>query len=419
LEPLWNLKVSTMPKHVPPLSAKALAAVRPGSDPIELVDGHVPGLRVRVYPSGARAWSLNIRDATGTRRRFDVGSDIGLAEARRKAEELRRSIRQGADPTTERRAARQRTQAAREGVGTLGAVFDTYYSKGPGRGQKRADDSLDVLKAVFASLLDKPALDVKQVELQRAADDWRSPATASLAVRVVRPVLKWAERRGRITKGTHDLETVSKVGKRDRVLTRDEIKAIWPHLRGQHGAVMRWLAWTACRRDEAAGMTWGEIKGDIWTIPKERAKNGSARSIPLPRQAVEALGARGALTALVFPSKRGGVLSNWDRVGKQLQAASGTEDWHRHDIRRTAATLLGDLGFAPHVVAAVLGHADLTAGTGMEQVKLTGGATGIYLKSRYAQEHRLALQALADELDAINGVAQPAGAKIIQLGGAR
>ena len=34
-----------MPKRVPPLSAKALAAVLPGATPIELVDGYLPGLR--------------------------------------------------------------------------------------------------------------------------------------------------------------------------------------------------------------------------------------------------------------------------------------------------------------------------------------------------------------------------------------
>jgi hypothetical protein len=52
-----------MPKRVPPLSVRTLGSVRPGDKPIELVDGYVPGLRVRVLPSGTRAWSLNIRDS--------------------------------------------------------------------------------------------------------------------------------------------------------------------------------------------------------------------------------------------------------------------------------------------------------------------------------------------------------------------
>ena len=76
-----------MPKRAPPLSAKSLAAVRPGDRPIELVDGYVPGLRVRVRPSGARTWSLNIRDSKGVRRRFNLGIGLGLG---RHAGKLRR-----------------------------------------------------------------------------------------------------------------------------------------------------------------------------------------------------------------------------------------------------------------------------------------------------------------------------------------
>ena len=44
-----------MPKRVPALSAKRLAATRAANAPIELVDGFLPGLRVRILPSGARA----------------------------------------------------------------------------------------------------------------------------------------------------------------------------------------------------------------------------------------------------------------------------------------------------------------------------------------------------------------------------
>jgi integrase len=358
--------------------------------PIELVDGHVLGLRVRIHPSGKRTWSLNIRDAKGSRRRFNVGTGLGLAEARRRGEELRRSVGEGADPTTERRDGRYRAQAARAGVGTLTAILDAYFLGGPGQGLRRATESHQMVRAVFSSLLEKPAIDISRAELQRTADAWRSPASASLAVRILRPCLKWAERREQVQKGASDLETIVAVRKRDRVLTPEEIKAIWPQLRGAHGNVIRWLMWTGCRLNEAAGMTWGEISGDIWTIPAMRAKNRRSRGIPLPRQAVAMISDNGAPGALVFGSKRGGQLSNWDRETKRLQAASRTANWHRHDFRRTVATTLGDLGFAPHVVSVVLGHAHIADGT-----------TAIYARSRYEREHREALQALAEEIDRI------------------
>jgi integrase len=398
-----------MPRRVPPLSAKTLAAVRAGEKPIELVDGYVPGLRIRVLPSGARAWSLNIRDCRGVRRRFDVGPDLGLAEARRKAEDLRRNIRAGADPTSERRAVRQRAQAAKGGVGTLSTLIEVYFTNGPGGQQRRAVQNRQLLESVFSKVLHKPGLDIERAELQLIADSWSSAATASLAIRILRPCLKWAERRDLVPEGVANLEQPGRARKRERVVTPNELKAIWPHLKGTHGDVIKWLLWTGCRLNEAAGMRAGEINGDIWTIPAKRAKNGRARAIPLPFQAVNLLRAaqtRGGKTlvpdALIFPSKGEGTLSNWDRVTKRLQRLSDTSGWHRHDLRRAVATLLGDLGFAPHIVSVVLGHAHIA-----------DGATAVYARSRYQREHREALQALADEIDRVVG----GGDNVIRLAG--
>ena len=337
-----------------------------------------------------RAWSLNIRDSKGVRRRFEVGSGLSLAEARRTAEDLRRNVRGGADPTTERRAARQRALAARGGVGTLAALIDTYFKLGPGRPQRRAAKSRQQLETVFATMLKKPVLDIERAELQLIADNRQSAASASLAIRILRPCLKWAEKRGLVREGVANLEQPGRARKRERIVTTDELKALWPHLRGSHGNLIKWLLWTGCRLNEAAGMTAGEVNSEVWTIPATRAKNGRARTVPLPLQAVDLL--RGASTlkpdALVFPSKGGGVLSNWDRETKRLHRLSGTSGWHRHDLRRAVATLLGDLGIAPHVVSVVLGHAHIAE-----------GATAVYARSRYQREHREALQALADEID--------------------
>jgi integrase len=378
-----------MPKRAPPLSARALASVRPSKEAIELVDGFVPGLRVRIYPSGTRSWFLIVRNRVGERGRFHVGTGLSLAEARRKAEDERKKIRDGADPTAERRAARQRARAAREGVGTLEALVENYFTTGPGSTLRRARRTKQLIKTVFGKVLTVPLLDVKRPALQLIVDERPSRHSAALAVRSIRPCLRWAEKREMAQVGISDLEPPAAPRKRDRVLKEGELKAIWPHLQGSHGDVMKWLLWTGCR---AAGMTFGEIKDGRWTIPAARSKSKRERVIPLPTQALSLLLARpiGGPGNVAFPSNRGGVLSNWDRGTNRLQEASGTSGWHRHDLRRTVATMLGDLGFAPHVVSVVLGHAHVAE-----------GATAIYARSRYQREHQEALQALADEIDRI------------------
>ena len=65
-----------MPKRIQPLTAKGLDAIRPrDGEIVELGDGLLPGLRVRISVGG-RFWSLNIRNANGERRRFDVGANL-------------------------------------------------------------------------------------------------------------------------------------------------------------------------------------------------------------------------------------------------------------------------------------------------------------------------------------------------------
>ena len=104
--------------------------------------------------------------------------------------------------------------------------------------------------------------------------------------------------------------------------------------------------------------------------------------------------------ALLFASGTGGRLCNWDRESKSLMKASGTEDWTRHDLRRTGATLLGELGVEPHVIESALNHA------------LIGSQIGaVYNRARYRPAVSRALQMLAVHLQ---GTAD-GDAKIVQL----
>ena len=78
-------------------------------------------------------------------RRFDVGAGFGLAEARRKANDLRRQIREEVDPTAERRALRARAKAAEQGIGTFGTVIDAYFSDRAGRGAEVEARAIETL----------------------------------------------------------------------------------------------------------------------------------------------------------------------------------------------------------------------------------------------------------------------------------
>jgi integrase len=66
-------------------------------------------------------------------------------------------------------------------------------------------------------------------------------------------------------------------------------------------------------------------------------------------------------------------------------------EWRLHDLRRTAATMMAELGILPHIIEAILNHV-----SGHKS-----GVAGIYNRARYTDEMRAALQRWADHLDTL------------------
>jgi integrase len=95
-------------------------------------------------------------------------------------------------------------------------------------------------------------------------------------------------------------------------------------------------------------------------------------------------------SALIFATSTGAPFGNSDRETKALQAVSGTEGWHRHDLRRTGATMLGEVGELPDIIEAALNHTSIRS-----------PLAATYNRSRYRPQVAAALQRLADSLDGI------------------
>lgn len=395
-----------MSKRVPPLSAKTVAALKPvAGKTVELIDGAVPGLRCRMSPSGSLSWSLSIRDAEGGRRRFTLGL-MGLAEAREKAWETRAMVRDGNDPTAAKRAIRERAAQARDGIGTLDAIVESYFDKGPGAAHRTKTEMQRMIRSVFGAEMKRVAADVRASALLLCADKHPAPASANRAVQYLRPILKWAAKRKLLAAGEdwRDVERPNKETPNQRVLMREELAKLLPVLgETPHGRGLHFMLWTATRLEEVVSATWREFDLDrgLWSLPAERRKGGKvAHVIPLPKQALTYLrslrvGEDGELKTVaddqpVFVGKQGSQLQNWPRAVKAINAPLGFPAWSPHAMRRTCATLAGEAGVQPHVLSAMLGHAVIGSA-------LLAG----YNKSRYSAEHGDALQIVADQLDAI------------------
>ena len=111
-----------------------------------------------------------------------------------------------------------------------------------------------------------------------------------------------------------------------------------------------------------------DIKARTWTIPE--TKNGEPHVVPLSRQAIDLLRSRLPTdesgnrerpdpNGLIFATSTGAPLGNWDRETKAIQETSGTAGWTRHDLRRTGATMLGEMGELPDIIEAALNHVSI------------------------------------------------------------
>lgn len=396
----------------------------------DLSDAAEPGLRLRLTPpsdrfrDGTRTWVLAARDRDGRMRRFPIGDypAIGIAEARDKARALRVQVKGGADPIEEARRRRAITRAASDGVGTLKALLDLYgpplpakksaaveASKakpiGPGAGLKSWLTGRARIERVFRKLLGRPLESLKAADLQMEADSYASAQIAASAVRCIRPVIKWGAGRGYIAEAAAAVKPPAQVKRRDRVLTREELQALLPHLTNTENAYrrgLRFMLLTLARREEVAGARWRDMEMQEESLRLPTTKNKLPHVIPLSRQAMELILSigPGKPDALLFAARGQGRLANWDRETKAVMKASGTSGWTRHDLRRTGATMLGELGVDPHIVESALNHAVVHS-----------SLAATYNQARYRPQVRAALQLLADRLAGIAA----GGADVVRL----
>jgi integrase len=260
------------------------------------------GLYLVVADTGSRKWVLRIQ-VNGKRRDIGLGSasSVSLLEARETADEMRRAIRRGEDPVTNRRRARESIPTFQE------AALMVHTEHRPSwKNAKHAAQWLSTLEAYAFPVLG--SLPVNQVDGPMVrdvlADIWLEiPETARRVRQRIGTVLDFAH-----AKGWRDAEAPL------RSITRGLPK----QPRGkQHLPAMPWaevpqfiadmkdtlqtgdniqlaiefLILTAARSGEVRGAHWSEVDfaTRTWTIPADRMKAARTHRVPLGDRAVEIL----------------------------------------------------------------------------------------------------------------------------------
>ena len=427
---------------------KCRRATAKGGKVTEYLDQKQRGLALRVSPpsaktpEGMKSWTIRYRTAAGAQRRISLGTypAVTLSKARDSALAVLASVASGNDPAAEKKLARARARSAR--LDTVKAIGQHYFAEAE-KGRHRANarpkraSTIALERYYFDRHVEpefgkRPIGELTRAELQifinRMADE-RSPSTARQCRVVLQRLYALAQWQEITDANPCQHVHAPKDKQRDRVLTDNELRAIWeatalPLAGGfpmspAMALAMRLVAVSAQRRSEVTGMHTREIDRDkrIWTIPGERTKNHLAHVVPLSDAALElidgALSLTGKEAGYLFPSPRDAkkpvTKHSLTQTFVRLAHAKKLKDVRLHDLRRTAAThLTGErIGIPRFIVSRVL-----------NQVSDTGGAasvTKVYDRNQYLPEKRRALDAWAALLpEIVSG--KPRQSNVVSIG---
>lgn len=363
-------------------------------DPGKYADGQGLWLIKRTKQAGK--WILRLA-VVGRRREMGLGRwpDVSIAEARDRAAQARKILREGLDPIVER-------EKAKFGVSRL-TVAEAIASCFEARKAELKSDGtagrwMSPLKVHIIPKLGRyPIEQVDQHSLKRLLEPiWHEkPEAATKALNRINLTLKHAAALGLDV----DLQATMKVrallGKQRHKVAHipsmpyEDVPAFYQWLTTETGVAalaLRFMILTVARTSEIRLATFAEIGGNIWTLPPERTKTGKVHRIPLVAEATQiTLQAREQSgSKYLFPSYRGKPLS--DMAMSTFMKREGYEA-RPHGFRATFRTWVEEQTETPfEVKESALGH------------NVDAGVVGAYQRSDRLDKRRTLMDAWSNWL---------------------
>ena len=365
-------------------------------------DDELRGFGALATKSGSASYFCEFRlgGRAAPNKRMSLGKHGVLTpeQARKVARERLGEVAKGIDVSDQRKE--KRAQLAGLTFAEAVGKFLAVHSKGTRYWTEKAARlrSPDV-----KALTNKPLATLSRKHVADAIDRarMRSEAAARLLFADLRPFLKWAHERELLQANPMaGLRAPKPVDARDRTLEDHEIRAFWQAASGvpwPFAPIYKLLLLTGARREEVAGMKWSELDLDagVWLLPGARTKNSRDHRIPLAPQAITILNRLGiaAIKAglaykdsdLVFSTTGHSSPSGFSHAKRALDVRMKEvlgpkfKPWRVHDLRRTCATGMENLGIDTRVVETALNHISRTK----------GGLVAIYQRG----QHRAAVKA--------------------------
>ena len=387
------------------LTDTAIRKAKPQAKPYKMGDSR--GLFLLIHPNGSRYWRLKYR-AAGKEKMlaFGVYPEVTLTEARQRCDDARRMMRDGVDPSAERRAVKLANAEA--GANTFGAIAAEWLAKQQASMAPVTYQKAQWLLGLAGALDSRPMREITAPGVLAILRKLEAAGTIETAHRVkqrIGQVMRYAIATG---KGERDVtadlrgaltpvNTTHRAAITDPAKVGDKLRTLDTYT-GQPAtcAALKLAPLLFVRPGNLRAMEWAELDldGAEWRIPAGKMKMKDAHVVPLPSQAVAILrdverltgGGRYCFASLRTskrPMSENTVNAALRRLGFDKETMTG------HGFRAMASSLLNEQGWAPDVIERQLAHA--------ERNKVRAA----YNRAQYMAERRKMMQAWADYLDAL------------------
>ncbi len=385
---------------------------KPREKPFKLFDER--GLYLIVNPNESRWWRFKYR-FNGKEKTISMGvyPDVGLAAARKKREAARTLIaEEGIDPSVQRQAERAAQIIAM--ADTFKAVAEEWLEAGcPGSTRTKGRPSketvrqlrLRLTKYIYPRIGQMPIADITLADLRgvltpigKRGKHETAHRVRSLCERIYRYAIATERAYRNIAADLKGTLAPTETNGFAAITEAKPFGALLNAIDTYEGqpttmAALKLAPLVFVRPVELRVAEWKEFDLSVarWSIPDKRMKEGRAHVVPLPRQAVEILAELQSISGggkYLFPSLRSRKRPISDNTLNAALRRLGysKEEMTAHGFRKSASTLLHELGYSPDEIETQLAHK-------------RPGVAGIYNKSHLLRQRSEMMQAWADYLD--------------------
>ncbi|MDR1907766.1 MAG: tyrosine-type recombinase/integrase [Holosporales bacterium] len=362
----------------------------------------LPGLMLRVEPSGKKTWYIDYKRPNGQRTYHKIGSAeiLTVMQARDVAQKFLASVKLGNDPVKAEEVKKERL--------TLKQLIFEHYSSWVTDNRRSGKETMAILTHSFKDFMDMPVEEISMLTLEqwrtrRRQTEGLKASSLNRQITALKAAINWAVKHEIIE--ANPLARLEKLREEDsetkvRYLSPEERKRLLAALDAREDRIRAgrdshndWLDGreksllpdlkastfvdylkpmvivalnSGIRRGSLFRLEWSDIdfqEGTL-TVQPSSEKNSKLIHIPMNQTLMTTLAAWKEQTGgerLVFPSpKTGEVMNNCKRAWAGVLKNAEIKNFRWHDMRHDFASQLVIKGVDLNTVRDLLGHADMT-----------------------------------------------------------